>query len=669
MTGLNPGIASQLDEEEWKVVTYCREYRPELEVLFMRHLHQGRRGIMQRLVQAMIRENWFGNHVSGFDGVKDIIQIRLQHGPLLLVPAARKFSLDRFDLGGDIVVLEQGLIRTAQHPVELLDLYEQHAKAAAPVGNDPTHFTRFRQEIQNSTANYTLALVGAELRKQELLKQAETLDVGSSLDWVQYKLEQDESFSALAFYEQSVVDGHPLHPGAKIKMGLEVKDVMAYSPEWGALPQVVLAAVAKAHCTVASFDGASPSAILYKDYPELQALVSNQLQSQGLDPTEFELIPVHPWQFQNQFFKLYDSMIGRQEIIPISNFRIKTAALMSFRSLAPLQRRYEAKHHIKTAVHVQMTGAVRTVSPHSATNGPHLSRILKQIDEREQHFAGRFVVLAERAGIYYQSPNAALSSQDSQTLSKNLAAILRENPESYVKIGEIAMPGSALLAPSPLSGKQSIPVVGELIEQFAANHSLTDLQEAAVSFMRTYAQVCVPGFLTYMSRYGISLEGHLQNSISVFYKGELVRMMVRDYGSVRILPKRLKQQGFSVDFYEDSPTVIDEAQDLRNKMYYPVFQNHFGELIAAIVRWLSMDEARLWEPVAEVCREAFAELQGDQTIRQQAMEDEEMLFAPAIDLKGMATMRLLGNVTVYSFTKVSNPLAGSPKPADLGIMV
>jgi siderophore synthetase component len=39
-------------------------------------------------------------------------------------------------------------------------------------------------------------------------------------------------FSPLAFYEQLVVDGHPLHPGAKLKLGLGVGDVIRHSPEW-----------------------------------------------------------------------------------------------------------------------------------------------------------------------------------------------------------------------------------------------------------------------------------------------------------------------------------------------------------------------------------------------------------------------------------------------------
>jgi hypothetical protein len=57
-----------------------------------------------------------------------------------------------------------------------------------------------------------------------------------------------------------------------------------------------------------------------------------------------------------------------------------------------------------------------------------------------------------------------------------------------------------------------------------------------------------------------------------------------------------------------------------------------------------------------VCREVFRELKGDPAIREQAARDEAALFRPTLDLKAMTTMRLLGDVTHYTFSEVPNPL-------------
>jgi siderophore synthetase component len=213
---------------------------------------------------------------------------------------------------------------------------------------------------------------------------------------------------------------------------------------------------------------------------------------------------------------------------------------------------------------------------------------------------------------------------------------------------------SALLAESPVSGG---PVLMEVLELFAAGRGIAEPELAAVAFVRRYCEVCLPGFLTLMSRYGVSLEGHLQNSIPVFRGGEMVRLLIRDFGGVRILRERLVRQGIQADLHPGSAVVTEDVEDLRSKTYYPLFQNHLGELIACLVRRLDLEEVHLWRPVAEVCRGIFGELKGDPTICEQAARDETALFRPTLDLKAMTTMRLLGDVTHYTFSEVPNPLA------------
>ncbi|MNY27902.1 Ferric iron reductase FhuF-like transporter [compost metagenome] len=135
-----------------------------------------------------------------------------------------------------------------------------------------------------------------------------------------------------------------------------------------------------------------------------------------------------------------------------------------------------------------------------------------------------------------------------------------------------------------------------------------------------------------------------------------MRIVVRDFGGVRVLRERLERQGLSVAFHPGSATVTHDVADLRNKLTYPVFQNHLGEVIATLHRALGISEEALWRPVAAVCRAVFATLKADPAIAAQAAADEAALFAPTVDLKAMATMRLLGEVTRYTFAPVPNPL-------------
>lgn len=640
------------DEEELKTLAYIRSKEPELEEAYLTNLQAGRKGIFQRLFQALIREKLIEEErVSWLEGAGTSICIKLPSGKTLQTAVKKRHSLGRFDVEGDAVVHGREYSRVLTHPVELLELLRQEGLLSEATEEQ---FQRFKMEIQNGVVNLTLALVGAARRKQELATIAKLEHIQTSLEWVVKQSKDNKNFSTLAFYEQWVVEGHPLHPGAKTKFGLDVADVIRYSPEWGATPEVALAAVVKNYCQTTSIDEQTVTTRLYQEYEGLQSFVEKTLQKQGLNPAQFELIPVHPWQFDHTIYPLYKKEIEQKRIVPIPNFRIPTQSLVSFRSLAPIQNRGQGRHHIKTAVNVQTTSAVRIVSPNSVENGPILSKIVADIQEKEHDFEGSFVVLQERSGVYFQPINPTLSEDEQWTLQANLASILRENPENHVKHEEeIPMAAAALLAESPISGN---PLAVELIEELACYYGLSDLAEAAALFIQRYAQASLPGFLTLMVRYGISLEGHMQNSVSVFRHGELVRVLLRDFGGARILPERLKKQGFQAEFYPGSSIVTTKVDQLRNIISYSVMQNHFAELITCIVRALGMDEEKLWKPIVVVCKAVFAELKKDPSIAEQAAADEQALFQPMIDLKTLTTMRLRGDITAYSFMKVPNPM-------------
>ena len=135
-----------------------------------------------------------------------------------------------------------------------------------------------------------------------------------------------------------------------------------------------------------------------------------------------------------------------------------------------------------------------------------------------------------------------------------------------------------------------------------------------------------------------------------------MRVLVRDFGGVRILRERLVCQGIRVDLYPGSAVVIEDVEDLRNKIYYPVFQNHLGELVACLVRRLDLEEQCLWQPIAEVCRGSFVSSRETppSTSRRPATRRP---FWPTLGLKAMTTMRLLGDVTHYTFSAAANALA------------
>lgn len=641
-----------LGEDDAKIVHYLRSERPDLLDLFWEHRDRGHRGIVARLLLAILRENLGGiaDRNAPLAPKEGELAIELPDGAVLSARVKRSLSLNRFDFEDELTLHDRGEVRTITTPGTLLALIRDLVSV-----DDATGIERFERELANSAANYTLALAGAELRRRALEPRARAAGVGTALEWVRTRLEQDETFSPLVFFEQLIVDGHTLHPCSKAKMGMAAGDVIRHSPEWEGAPRLSLAAVAKRTCRIAGAEGNRPSTFLDREYPGLTQRAAEALSQAGHDLADFELIPVHPWQAENTIPTLYADAIGRGEVVMIPEATIPTAALVSVRSLAPVAKRSEGKHHLKTPLNVQMTSAVRTVSPASAENGPALSRVLDEILKREGRFGGRFVVLREDLGAYYRPVDAELSLQECATLSKNLAVLFRENPETHALEGEIALPAVALLARSPI-GEDTIAL--ELIDRYAVHHGIADRGVAALAFLTRYAEVALSGFLPLMVRYGIGLEGHLQNSVPVFRldDGEPVRMLVRDLGGVRVLPSRLNRRGLDVAFFPGSAIVACNVDDLRNKVFYSVVQNHLAELIAVIVRQVEIDEAKLWAPIVETARSVFRRLKEDPSAVEDAREDEQALFRPMLPLKALATMRLREEFAHDLFTEVPNPL-------------
>jgi siderophore synthetase component len=572
------------------------------------------------------------------------VRIRLADGADVCAPVAGRFSLGRFDLAGPPSRHGPGGDRLLTRPD---DLWHTLVAGLPGLGLSEEATRRFAHELDNSAANYALALKGAEARRAALRAVAD--GATSTLAYTEARAARDPAFSPLAFYESWVVDGHPLHPGAKLKLGMAPDAVMAYSPEWGAEPMVGVVAIALSACRVHTLHSDGPKALLGRDHPGLLDAAREALAARGKRLDDYELLPMHPWQLAHTLPRLGRAALEDGRLVVIPGAHIATRALMSVRSLAPIG----GGHHLKTAINVQTTGAVRTVSPQSAENGCRLSRLLSEIAGFEGGFGGRLVVLAEHAGLH--ADFAELAGEAHHEVARNMAALVRENPERHVGPGETAMPGAALLARSPLGDR---PLASELVARFATANGLPDGPAAAARWLGRYAGVAVPGLITLLARWGIAMEAHLQNCVPVFGPdGGLSRMLVRDFGGVRVLDSRLAPHGLRAALAAGSATCARDADDLRNKLFYPLVQNHLGELIATLVRDHGGPEAPYWAEVAAALNGAYADLLADPAIAEQARADQAALFAPTLPLKAMATMRLVGDVTRYTFSAVPNPLA------------
>lgn len=159
------------------------------------------------------------------------------------------------------------------------------------------------------------------------------------------------------------------------------------------------------------------------------------------------------------------------------------------------------------------------------------------------------------------------------------------------------------------------------------------------AFFKSYVNAVVPEQLYLLSKYGIAFKTHPQNSYVVFSEGEPIATLVRDLGGIRVLNNRLAHHGFNFDAYPDSDLDAHGEQDLYNKLYYALFQNHFTELIVTFLEHTTLDEASCWDYVRTRCLETFEPLRTESNVPEKWVNrDENALFKDPATHKALTAM-------------------------------
>jgi siderophore synthetase component len=487
--------------------------RPDLVDAYDEALPGARAAILGRLLGALDREP-----LPGITG-------RVTTGPMSTVAVA----------GGRVVVAPADAVRPFAQPAAGLTAHLDGTPYTDPGAllralDLPGHTARLATEIDNSVANLALARAANPATPPTRSKAGDP--------------------GALGRLEQSLTDGHPLHPCCRTRGGMTVADVLAYAPE---------------------------------HHPVIRLRRLRVAPRRWYGDTE-PVLYAHPWQAA----RLRDThpwLTDDGETGPVR-------PLMSLRTVAPL----DGGQHVKTAVDVQLTSAVRTVSPAAVHNGPLLSRLLRELTRDLP-----LDVLAETAA------GAVIVDGEPQ---RHLAYLRREAP----RIG----PTEAVL---PLAA------LGTVLDEVVGD---------PYAWLESLATILVPPLLTVLDR-GVALEAHGQNTLVVLDAGRPVRILYRDLGGVRVSARRLEQ---ALELKGDLPS--DDPDVLRTKLAAALFGTVAAELVALLERRRGADPDRLWQIIARTAT---------------GTEDGRRIARSPLPVKATTAMRLADDPLDDVWARIDNPMA------------
>ncbi|WP_242224086.1 IucA/IucC family siderophore biosynthesis protein [Bacillus cereus group sp. BfR-BA-01380] len=492
-----------------------------------------------------------------------------------------------------------------------------------------------QKELQNSVENLELAYEAWEKKQKWVKQQLET----NMMFFAKYKpnnlyqffeeLKRCTLFDEFLYTESLVIEGHPLHPSTKTKLGLSKEEVKRYAPEF---EQIVPLYVLLVHKDVIAVTGDRfEKALLYEVMPDLYETAYETLVNQRKQMEDYYPFLVHPWQYEHVLTKEYEEDLEEGRIIPIP-YQLSSRATLSFRTMNLL----ELPYHVKLPVRAQATSAVRTVSPEITVNGPILSSLFDTIYANEKELSQSVVVVRERVG-------ATFTKNGDAHLGRNLAFILRESPHVYKQEGELLWVGASLTASNPL--KEDEPVIVDIMRTYFETETIG--KKEVFHYVAHYTEKVMIPLLQLVLRYGIALEGHMQNSIIVTKDGEIQRILVRDLGGVRIHKKTLAKV-VNIANLKEAVVFTDDRNEVYNKFIHSVLQNHFGDVLFTLARAIDdVQEKELWRIVAAIVKEHMVGA---------TEEQKAAIFAAQIETKALFSMRIQDKAKSYLYTKFHNPL-------------
>ncbi|MCA9681713.1 MAG: hypothetical protein KC457_05925 [Myxococcales bacterium] len=416
--------------------------------------------------------------------------------------------------------------------------------------------------------------------------------------------------------EHFVTDGHPWHPMCRTRLGLSRADVMRHAPE-------LLAGT-----TVRCVDVDATLVQTAGDWSERAPSVFGAAEAGRVR------LPIHPVQLR-RLPRLFPEAWARGAMRP-TTVAIPARSLLSLRTVALPEHPY----HLKLGLGVHTTSARRVVSPMSVANGPVVSDLLRRL-QSEAPALRSLEIMSEPAA-------AGLRSEKVGPAAAELGAILRLAPADPQRTWVCAAIG------------ERWPGSDARVLERACTGYPGDGPTRLQALLDDWMQALIPPCLELLSRYGVVLEVHLQNTLVHVVDGRLRGFAIRDLGGIRLHGPRLHRAGHDLDLAPGSFIMTDDLEEVRGKLEHTLFHAHLAELFA-VADGLGVPQVGSWGRARMLIDDCYRRLAAEPALtpaqRQDAEADHRHLLKPRVRAKALFRMRMHDRVSDYEYTEVDNILA------------
>jgi siderophore synthetase component len=445
--------------------------------------------------------------------------------------------------------------------------------------------------------------------------------------------------------ERSMTEGHPCFVANNGRLGFGIGDYRAFAPEAGAPVQLVWIAVHRSRAVFTSSEGLEYAAHLETELGAgALAFFDAELGALGLDPDQYFLMPVHPWQWENKLTVTFAAEIAQRHIVHLGIgadcYQAQQSIRTFFNTTAP------EKTYVKTAMSVLNMGFMRGLSPQYMKATPAINDWLQDLVAGDEALQGRGLgMIREVAAIGYHNGYYEAAAAKGSPYRKMLSALWRESPLPLLKDGQQLATMASLLHVDA-AGK---PMVSALIEQ-------SGLEPGA--WLRQYFEAYLVPLVHCLYRYELAFMPHGENVILVLENGVPVRAVMKD------IAEEIVVMGDRIDLPDAVSRIKVDVPDGDKvlSIFTDVFDCIFRFLAALLEEDGVLGGEEFWRTAAEAVRSYQAE--HPELTDQFARHD---LFARDFELSCLNRLQLRNNQQMLDLAdpsgglqkagRLANPLA------------
>lgn len=319
---------------------------------------------------------------------------------------------------------------------------------------------------------------------------------------------------------QTILSGHPKLLLNKGRIGWNPKDLAQFAPEHGQTFQLhwILA-----HCE--NLQGSqlkswSTKTLLSGSFTGTEKENFQKLIEQ-YDSKTFQLIPVHPWQWENVIKLQFQSELRNGRMIDLGVGGDFYRPQVSLRTLSNVSRPKELD--LKLPLTILNTSCVRGLPQKYLTITPALSVALTNIISQDELLSNAKVeVLAETSAWGYTHPHFHQVKSAPYRYHEHLGAVWRESVQGKLASNEKGILAAALFHQDH-QGKT-------LMSAYAQNAEI-DLQE----WLKLYTQFVIIPLYHLQLKYGVGLVAHGQNVVVRLTDSKPSGVFLKDFhGDLRL---------------------------------------------------------------------------------------------------------------------------------------